>query len=283
MLYSRVRCYIVVAAEAMAVAGLAPYAADGLKDVHAELSARRPQGAIRRFEQILAGDRAPTTVRLTDWITSSIGREGLSHLAFAYATAPCSHCDRGMRDCSACGGTGRGEKATICRRCVGMRCKPCKSCHGTGFANYGKCPDDLRPLVLSYRLCIAASETAKLIHKEGSWLPETTVEGCLLRVANLNKLAGVLEDAAVEVAGQQARGMISPARLQRVKHRIGKTYHTLESSIRETLERAVELSSQADDQSPDVLFYRWLAHSDKFEGTPLQHDFAARLASQFAN
>lgn len=136
---------------------------------------------------------------------------------------------------------------------------------------------------MSYRLCIAASEAAKRVPEDSPHLPEMTVEACLLRVTNLNKLAAVLENAAMEVAGQQARGLISPARLQRVKHRIGTTYHTLEKAIRESLERAVELSRHAgNSESPDVLFYGWLARSDKFEGTPLQREFASRMASKQA-
>ena len=259
------------------------YADAVLADVHAELSARRPDAAMRRFEQILSSGQAPDSIRLTEWVSSSIGREGLSDLALAYATASCSYCTRGRRECSQCDGTGRGAGGIVCRACLGMRRQPCASCRGAGLAGYGKCPDDLRSLVLSYRLCIAASGAARLVPEDGGSPPELTVEACMRRIANLNKLAGVLESGAVELVGQQARGLISPARLERVKQRIGKTYDTLNAAIRVTLRRAVELSSVSlGAQSPDVLFYTWLARSSGFEGTALQRNSAARLASRYA-
>ncbi len=267
--------------EGTVVADARLYADAVLADVHAALSARRPHIAMRLFEQILASGQAPDSIPLTQWITSSIGREGLSGLALAYATGSCSYCTRGRRECSPCDGTGRGENGIVCRACLGMRREPCETCRGTGLSGYGKCPDDLRSLVLSYRLCIAASGAARLVPEDGASPPELTVEACLHRIANLNKLAGVLDSAAVELAGQQARGLISPARLERVKQRIGKTYDTLDAAIRVTLKRAVELSSLAvGDQSPDVLFYSWLARSSRFEGTALHRNSAARLASR---
>lgn len=252
-----------------------------LRDVQTELIAHRPQAAIELFEQIIARDPVAVSSRMTDWVVSSIGREGLSDLVLAYATAACGNCSHGRCKCSACEGTGRGERNTVCRECLGMRRQPCEWCQGSGLVNYGKCLDDLRPLVLSYRLCIAASETARLVPEQKEPLPEPTIKGCLHRISNLNKLAGVLESAAIELAGQRARGMISLARSERVVQRIGKTYDTLQVAIRATINQVVELASQTvGDQSADVLFYRWLAQSEAFEGTPLHHGFAARLASR---
>lgn len=263
------------------MSGDASQAGPRLRDVQTELFAHRPQATIELFERIISRGPAAASFRMADWVISSIGREGLSDLVLAYATASCHDCSRGRRKCSACDGTGRGEGNIVCRGCLGMRRQPCACCQGTGLARYGECPDELRALVLSYRVCIATSEAAKLVPEENAPIRETTVRRCLRRVANLNKLAGVLESAAVELVGQQARGLISPARQERVRQRIGRTYDTLDSAIRATLDRAVELCSVSDDsQNSDVLFYRWLARSDRFEGTALQRDSAARLASR---
>jgi hypothetical protein len=250
-----------------------------LMGVQASLTARNPRAAIKLFEEIIAGDSVPAAVRLPDWIASSIGREGLSRLALAYATAACSYCKRGRRECSVCDGIGRGKEDVVCPGCLGMRRQPCATCQGSGLASYGHCPDDLRSLVLSYRLCIAASGTAKLVPEDNVSVAGLDVDACLRRIANLNKLTGVLETAAVELAGQQARGMISPARLERVKGRIVQTYDVLDPAIRAALDRIVELTSlKVGNQNPDVIFYRDLARSDRFEGTSLHRNFAARLA-----
>lgn len=252
-----------------------------LASLRDQLSAGEPLAAMHTFDRLLATQPIPDGAELTDWLVASVGREGLCSLALAYATAPCPNCAHGRRTCSACNLTGRDQHGRICRSCIGTRREGCRICHGDGLASYGKCPGDLRPLVLSYRLCIAASKATVLVPKKGVLLPELTVPACLRRITRLNKLAGVLENAAVELAGQQARGMISPTRLQRAKHRFSTIHRALEAGIREMLNRTAELASMGTgDQDQDVLFYHWLADSQKFTGTALQHDFAARLAMQ---
>jgi hypothetical protein len=98
----------------------APFAAEAMRGVAAELKLGHARRAASMFAAAYGQDSFPQTAHSLGRITATVGREATASLISAFTHYPCFGCTNGREKCEECGGTGRLADSNVCENCLGL-------------------------------------------------------------------------------------------------------------------------------------------------------------------
>ena len=201
-----------------------------------------------------------------------LGRDDFIRLIEAFARNACPFCKMGLHVCAACKGKAAAVRGSPCPACACTGSQPCEFCTGSGLAAYSFGPEEFRPLVLQARIAMVARQLSKLSAKYES--SRHLAEAHINYLLNLNKLLGVLENAAIETNFQRDRHLIDRVVYSKHKKRIWNLARTVYTELSAGL-GALAGDASTDDQKSS--FYRDAAQPNGLVDTPFEHPTLRRL------
>ena len=255
-----------------------------MQQILAKLHEGHGKDAARIFIEAHHRSVIPKGPQLLDWLVRTIGREEATRLIGAFAHFPCVYCKGGVEQCDACAGRGVRAEGPFCDTCAGLGMARCEFCDGEGLAAYSFFPQELWLPIIAERSHMAIHQLGLMINQPIPRFSEAAAEQNHANlILNLNKLIGVLENAA-ESAQQVAHSDSRQQVLGRIHDSctraaaMGAQYlrqviRSLAAVIRQSAKTLAAGSAEAQFRESRAIFYDNLSHSAGFEGTCLHHPF----------